>query len=95
MLHFIVSPSLLPLTSGIHLMWVPAKLLQSCLTVCNPMDYSPPCSFVHGILQVRIQEVHSLIVYKLLVYLVVILRMLYEWDHAVCDPSRWAPLFPA
>ena len=26
---------------------------QSCLTVCNPMDYSPLGSSVHGILQVR------------------------------------------
>ena len=21
---------------------------QSCQTLCNPMDYSPPCSSVHG-----------------------------------------------
>ena len=33
-----------------------AKLLQSCLTVCNPMDCSPPGSSVHGILQARILE---------------------------------------
>ena len=33
-----------------------AKLLQSCLTLCSPMDYSPPDSSVHGILQVRILE---------------------------------------
>ena len=31
-----------------------AKLLQSCLTLCNPMDCSPPGSSVHGILQARI-----------------------------------------
>ena len=31
-----------------------AKLLQSCLTLCNPMDYSPPVSSIHGILQTRI-----------------------------------------
>ena len=30
-----------------------AKLLQSCPTLCNPMDYSPPGSSVHGILQAR------------------------------------------
>ena len=28
-----------------------AKLLQSCPTLCNPMDCSPPGSCVHGILQ--------------------------------------------
>ena len=31
-----------------------AKWLQSCLTLCNPMDSSPPGSSVHGILQARI-----------------------------------------
>ena len=35
---------------------VRAKLLQSCLTLCDPIDSSPPGSSVHGILQVRILE---------------------------------------
>ena len=38
------------------LMFVHAKSLQLCLTLCEPMDYSPPGSSVHGILQVRILE---------------------------------------
>ena len=29
---------------------------QSCLILCDPMKYSPPCSSVHGILQARILE---------------------------------------
>ena len=29
------------------------KSLQSCLTFCDPMDYSPPVSSVHGIFQAR------------------------------------------
>ena len=33
-----------------------AKLLQSCLTLCDPMDCSPPVSSVHGVLQARILE---------------------------------------
>ena len=33
-----------------------AKWLQSCLTLCNPMDCSPLGSSVHGILQARILE---------------------------------------
>ena len=33
-----------------------AKLLQSCLTLCDSMDSSPPGSSVHGILQARILE---------------------------------------
>ena len=35
---------------------VRAKLLQSCLTLCGPMDRSPLGSSVHGILQARIQQ---------------------------------------
>ena len=33
-----------------------AKFLQSCPSLCDPMDYSPPGSSVHGILQVRTLE---------------------------------------
>ena len=32
------------------------QLLSSCLTLCKPMDYSPPGSTVHGILEVRTLE---------------------------------------
>ena len=31
-----------------------SEVTQSCLTLCNPMDCSPPGSSVHGILQARI-----------------------------------------
>ena len=34
--------------------WVPVA--QSCPTLCNPLDCSPPGSSVHGILQARILE---------------------------------------
>ena len=33
-----------------------AKSLQLCPTLCKPMDYSPPGSSVHGILQARKPE---------------------------------------
>ena len=33
-----------------------AKSLQSCLTLCDPLDHSLPGSSVHGILQERIPE---------------------------------------
>ena len=33
-----------------------AKSLQSCPTLCNPIDSSPPCSTVSGILQARTLE---------------------------------------
>ena len=35
---------------------LPAKSLQSCPTLCNPIDSSPPGSPVPGILQARILE---------------------------------------
>ena len=35
---------------------VHTKLLQSCPTLCDPMDYTPPGSSVHGILQARLLE---------------------------------------
>ena len=35
---------------------VHAKSLESFLTLCNPMDHSPPGSSVHGIIQARILE---------------------------------------
>ena len=54
-------------TSGSECLWleifsdtctwrVCAKLLQSCLTLCNPMDCSPPGCSIHGILQARILQ---------------------------------------
>ena len=36
--------------------WVRARLLQSCLNLCDPTDCSSPGSSVHGILQARILE---------------------------------------
>ena len=32
------------------------SVAQSCLTHCDPMDWSPPGSSVHGILQARVLE---------------------------------------
>ena len=39
-----------------HCKCMHAKLLQSSLTLCDPMDCSPPGSSVHGILQARTLE---------------------------------------
>ena len=33
-----------------------SSVTQSCMTLCNPMDCSPPGSSVHGILQARVLE---------------------------------------
>ena len=37
-------------------LYATAKLLQSCLTLCNPIDSSPPGSAVPEILQARTLE---------------------------------------
>ena len=41
--------------SGIHIR-MHAKWLQLYLTLCNPMDCSPPGSFVHGIFPARLLQ---------------------------------------
>ena len=33
-----------------------SEITQSCLTLCDPVDCSPPGSSAHGILQARILE---------------------------------------
>ena len=33
-----------------------SEITQSCLTLCNPMDYNLPGSSVHGIFQARVLE---------------------------------------
>ena len=33
-----------------------SEVAQSCPTLCDPVDYSPPGSSIHGILQARILE---------------------------------------
>ena len=41
---------------GLEANSMPAKSLQSCPMLCDPVDCSPPGSSVHGILQARILE---------------------------------------
>ena len=43
-------------SSNIYFLYVRAKSIQSCLTLCDSMNCSLPHSSVHGILQARILE---------------------------------------
>ena len=43
-------------TSGLTVCVCVCVVAQSCPTLCNPTDCSPPGSFVHGIPQARILE---------------------------------------
>ena len=45
-------PRTLPTTQDAVL----CSVTQLCLTLCSPMDCSPPDSYVHGILQARLLE---------------------------------------
>ena len=51
--HETVTP---PASSSFSFCVCCAQSLQSCLTLCDPMDCSPPCSSVQGISQARILE---------------------------------------
>ena len=56
---FVLSQSLKPLSCLSIRHWInsdAAKSLQSCLTLCDPIDGSPPGSPVPGILQARTLE---------------------------------------
>ena len=56
--HSLSSPSPLTFNLSQHqglFQWV-SSLHQPCPTLCDPMDYSPPGSSVHGSLQARILE---------------------------------------
>ena len=46
-----------------------AKSLQSCLTLSDPMDCSPPGSSVHGIFQARVLE-WGAIAFSVMLYIV-------------------------
>ena len=53
--HFCFS-SLLWKLYNLHVHACTLSHFKLCLTLCDPMDYSPPGSSVHGILQARILE---------------------------------------
>ena len=55
-LSYLPTPPLHPLVSNEPATATAAKLLQSCLTLCDPIDGSPPGSAIPGILQARTLE---------------------------------------
>ena len=77
-----------------------ATSLQSCLTLCKPMDHSPPRTSVHGILQARILEEILLLqgifptsgLNSHLLELLHCRRILYCW--ATREASKYMQAFP-
>ena len=53
-----IHTSVREISKGQHVLYTVccAKSIQSCLTLCDPMDCSPPGSSVHGILLIRMLE---------------------------------------
>ena len=56
LLHWQAVPLLLMLLEKLAIKCLWCSVIQFCPTLWNPMDYSPPGSFVHGISQVKILE---------------------------------------
>ena len=50
-------------------MLLPAKSLQLCPTLCDPMDCSLPGSSVHGIFQARVLECVAIALHSLCVFI--------------------------
>ena len=55
-----------------------AKLLQSCPTLCNPIDGSPPGSTIPGILQARTLE-----------WVTISFSSGWKWSRSVVSDSSW------
>ena len=71
------------------------KSLQSCLTLCNPIDGSPPGSSVHGIFQARVLEwgaiaFFSNIIVRFQIFFLVIYYLLACLDNPMDRGSWWA-----
>ena len=47
-----------------------AKSLQSCLTLCDPIDSSPPGSSIHGVFQARVLEWVAIAFSKIHIYII-------------------------
>ena len=68
-----------------------AKLLQLCPTLCDPMNYSPPGSSVHGILQARILEwvampfSNKILIYSNICLLITLYILFSRFYMFICD----------
>ena len=76
------------ISSSVDFCHVNVLVAQSYPTLCNPMDYTPPGSSVHGILQVRILE-------PVAIPFFMGSSQLRNWTQVTCMAGRflttWAP----
>ena len=62
---------------------VAAKSLQSCPTLCDPTDGSPPGSSVPGILQARTLEWAAISFSAVCIFFVTISALLFQLYHTI------------
>ena len=69
-------------------MKVKSEVAQSCPTLSDPMDCSPPGSSVHGIFQARVLEwgaiAFSILSRTLLIQAILVLNLIFRSDHLNC-----------
>ena len=66
-----------------------AKLLQSCPTLCDPIDGSPPGSAVPGILQARTLEWVAISFSTSYEYAIISLRRTSVTPRFITDLQKW------
>ena len=80
----------MPFTSPMHESESESEVTQSCPTLSDPMDCSPPGSPVHGIVQARVLEWDAIVFSE--VTLVTTNQVSFSWNHPV---SSVGPIGPA
>ena len=83
--------SVLPFLSPVHESKNESEVAQSCLTLSDPMDYSPPGSSVHGIFQARVLEWGAMAFSILFLYLFVnlLLTLLFYNSKSLHKTHVW------
>ena len=66
-----------------------AKSLQSCPTLCDPMDYSLPSSSVHGIFQARVPEWGAIAVSNIHTATLIYIYIHIQYLHIYTDVYTW------
>ena len=69
-----------------HRLDAAAKLLQSCPTLCNPIDGSPPGSSIPGVLQARLLECVAISFSNACIH-----AKLLQSCPTLCDPMESSP----
>ena len=83
--------SVLPFLSPVHESKNESEVAQSCLTLSDPTDYSPPGSSVHGIFQARVLEWGAIAFSILFLYLFVnlLLTLLFYNSKSLHKTHMW------